>query len=147
MTQAPTSSTSWHFHFFCQSASRASASWNHFESLTHTHRGQSIFGWICYILKTLHSSTHMPKPYLFCSSQRLVLTSCSTVRDLAVRGSATIVAKLLRVQQTILNVAIKHATAQFSNTDFFGEKYVNSPSFLNLFFSFEVHTITFIENY
>ena len=82
-TWAPTSSMSWHFDFSCESAIRASASWSHAESLTHIHRGQSIFGWICFFLKMLHSSINMPNPYLFCSPHRLVLASCSTVRGLA----------------------------------------------------------------
>lgn len=73
---------SWHFHF-CKAASRAVASWNHSESLT--HRGQSkphCSGWICYFLKMFQMSINMPKPS-FCSSHRQVLTSCSSVKGLA----------------------------------------------------------------
>lgn len=59
---------SWHFHF-CKAASRAVASWNHSESLT--HRGQSkphCSGWICYFLKMFQMSINMPKPsFLFIS--------------------------------------------------------------------------------
>lgn len=144
VTWALTSSTSWPFHFSCESASRASASWTHAESLTHIQRGQSIFGWSCYFLKMLHSSINTPKPYLFCSPHRLVLASCSTVRGLAATGWKPCGCRSLsgrirqwqnfeRVQQTTLNVAIKPATVQLNNIDFLGEKYDNSPPFLNLY--------------
>lgn len=132
--------------FLSRGSGRALASWSHAGSLTQTHRGQSIFGWICCFLKILHSSISMPKPSLFTTQA----VSCfSTVRGLAVVdwkpwGQGASVeeycnSKTLRAQQKILIVAIEPTTLELSNTDFWGENKTIFPLFCILIQFWNAH--------